>query len=208
MVQRRNGSRTPIRWAGPVPDQADPTGGRHAFDAEAALTPIFTTLRRGDWRRPRYPQGVVHRPFPDPMDRFDCDPQTAPIPVVPALYAIDPDRTYAPPPVDPYAGRAFVPEPSAPPPSSLETTTWWPALVPVDEYDPSPYEPIPHPASDDRARFGPSDRGTSGSGAWGRRPAGPGHDRRTYDPRGYDPTAYDPVTDTGRHHRRLAPAGW
>ena len=23
-----------------------------------------------------------------------------------------------------------------------------------------------------------------------------------------DPLAYSPVTDTGRHHRRLAPAGW
>ena len=33
------------------------------------------------------------------------------------------------------------------------------------------------------------------------------YDPRGYDPR-YDPTAYDPLTDTGRHHRRLAPAGW
>ena len=41
VVQARN-ARGPIRWAGPAPEQADPTGGRHAFDSEAALTPIIT----------------------------------------------------------------------------------------------------------------------------------------------------------------------
>ena len=230
MVQPRNGSRTPIQWAGPVPEQADPTGGRHAFDADAALTPIFTTLRRGAWRRPRSPQGFgPRRPAQEPVDRFHSDPPTAPIPVVPALYAVDPDRGYPPPPPDPYVGRSFVPEPSAPP-SHLETTTWWPARASAEprptEYDRAPYEPSPDPYHDDRARFGPSDRGTSGSGAWGRGPSGsgawvngsPGYgssghdrasfDRASFDRRAYDPTVYDPVTDTGRHHRRLAPAGW
>jgi hypothetical protein len=214
-----------------VPDQADPTGGRHAFDADAALTPIFTTLRRGGWRRQRGPQGFgPRRPVPDAVDRFHDDPPTAPIPVVPALYAVDPDCVYPAPPAEPYPGHSFVPQPSAPPPSNLETTTWWPAPVPADphpvEYGRTPYEPIPDPSYDDRGHYDPSEWGMSGSGAWGRGSSGRGswgddrgpYDRRTYDPNLYDPNLYDPnlydpnfydpVTDTGRHHRRLAPAGW
>ena len=35
------------------PDRADAGDGRHALDRDAALTPIFTALRRGRWRRPR-----------------------------------------------------------------------------------------------------------------------------------------------------------
>ena len=35
------------------PDRADAGDGRHALDRDAALTPIFTALRRGRWRRPQ-----------------------------------------------------------------------------------------------------------------------------------------------------------
>jgi hypothetical protein len=271
VVQPRNGS-GPVRWAGPV-EHADPTGGRHAYDAEAALTPIFTTLRRGAWRRPRLRTAPpVLRPVPAPADRFRDDPPTAPIPVVPPLYAV-PDDGFPPPP------------------SQLETTMEW---QPVDEWaDPDPwhespvegrgrYAPHRGPAPYER-RDGAADRYASPSGGYGPvryeghdlpperyerydrtgfnrhalrtsapydphayGPPGfgpPGFDQpgfdphaydpavydphafdpaaydppaygraaydpTAYDPKAYDPTAYDPVTDTGRHHRRLAPAGW
>jgi hypothetical protein len=261
-----------MRWAGPLPDGTDPTGGRHAFDAEAALTPIFTTLRR---TRPQQRGG--RRPVA-PAERFRDDPLTAPIPVVPALYAVGPSY----PAAEPSVGRSFVPEPAAPP-SQLETTTWWPAPA------------TPGPRSADPVRpHGPADRDTSGTSGW-RHEASSGHgwgagirtvhdrgepewdghgdggswgaadehDRAGYDRDargwapgdqggygsgghgsgaygsgaygrggygwvthaqdvyeqggyeqgahgwgGHDPSAYDPVTDTGRHHRRLAPAGW
>jgi hypothetical protein len=145
------------------PDRAEPTDGRHAFDRDAALTPIFTALRRGDRRRPR-PGAPGLRLAPEPVDRPRADPPTSPIPVVPALHALDPYPTggYAPTSVDPYAsigyrwpadrGRGRDAHAAAPPPSATETTAEW------------------------------------------RLPA--------------DPMAWSPVTDTGRHHRRLAPAGW
>jgi hypothetical protein len=148
------------------PDRAEPTDGRHAFDRDAALTPIFTALRRGHRRRPRTGAPPL-RLAPEPVDRPWADPPTSPIPVVPALHALDPYPTggYTPTSVDPYASRGYrwpaerrdtyaaVPDPPrVPPPSATETTAEW------------------------------------------RLPA--------------DPMAYTPVTDTGRHHRRLAPAGW
>ena len=40
------------------PDRADAIDGRHALDRDAALTPIFTALRRGRWRRPRGQAGL------------------------------------------------------------------------------------------------------------------------------------------------------
>ena len=40
------------------PDRADAVDGRHALDRDAALTPIFTALRRGRWRRPRGQAGL------------------------------------------------------------------------------------------------------------------------------------------------------
>src|ERR1700754_4651859 len=46
----------PDRWMPEEPvevDRAEPTDGRHAFDRDAALTPIFTSLRRTTARRPR-----------------------------------------------------------------------------------------------------------------------------------------------------------
>ena len=151
-----------------APDRAEPTDGRHAFDRDAALTPIFTALRRGA-RRSR-PGAPPLRLAPEPVGRPHADPPTSPIPVVPALHALDPYPSggYSPASVDPYASSGYrwpaergrgvdssatVADPHrVPPPSATETTAEW------------------------------------------RLPA--------------DPMAWSPVTDTGRHHRRLAPAGW
>jgi hypothetical protein len=153
----------PVGWDRPQePERAEPTDGRHAFDRDAALTPIFTALRRGGRRRAR-PEALPLRLAPEPAEYRRSDPPTAPIPVIPALHAVDPYPSGGYPAatvdpydtgghrratVDPYAGPPRV----APPPSDNETTTVW--------------------------YF---------------------HD---------DPMAYSPATDTGRHHRRLAPAGW
>jgi hypothetical protein len=221
VVQARNG-RAPIRWGGPAPEQADPTGGRHAFDAEAALTPIFTMLRRSGWAAQPHPAPRPPRPLwpvPDHVDRFRDDPWTAPIPVVPPLHV--------------------VPDP-VPPPSDLETTMMWhtvdgpvvpqpavPAYEPVqrfdgyapgyeaapyepDRYDPSQYEPVGYdpvgyePAVYDLQPYEPYEPPYQPV-PQGRRP----YDSGGYDSVGYDPAGYyNPVTDTGRHHVRLAPAGW
>jgi hypothetical protein len=328
-------------WSGPNPwaetvDDADPTGGRHAFDRDAALTPIFTTLRRRV-RRP-YLQPVPHDrwPAPDAADHLRRDPQTAPIPVVRPLYAVDPERGYPGGPhagftagrADGYASSAPVappaPFPTSSAPSPTETTTWWrspvgfPPVPPRGEppvrhrpaYDdpglpasPPRPAPVPDPADHDLDPYdgvqyegvrydgvrydgvrydgvrydaagydvGPYDVGPydavlydalpgeaapydpvpevydtawhDGPHADAVRYDGPPHggvprvrppyDPTPYDPtpydraahdraandrarygrdrldgRGHDPNRYDPLTDTGRHHRRLAPAGW
>jgi hypothetical protein len=171
----------PSRWAGPVSDDADPTAGRHVLDRDAALTPIFTSLRRGGWRRSHPPATRALRTVADPVDRFRDDPPTAPIPVVPALYAVDPwgggpATGCEPAPIDPYVPASFAPPCPAPSPS--EVTTWWSPAAPETEGFPvvahpryDAYEPVPFPTT-------------------------------------RDPQRYDPLTDTGRHHRRLAPAGW
>ncbi|WP_300018131.1 hypothetical protein [Pseudonocardia sp.] len=52
--------------------------GRHAFDEDAALTPIFHALNRGGWRGRQ--QEPAARPA-DAVDEFRRDPLTAPIPV-------------------------------------------------------------------------------------------------------------------------------
>jgi hypothetical protein len=236
VVQARN-RRGPIRWAGPAPDQADPTGGRHAFDAEAALTPIFTTLRRGDWRadpEPAFRQAPPHRPLrtvPDQVERFRDDPWTAPIPVVPPLHAV-PDGGYG-------AG----PSAAVPPPSDLETTMSWrvvdaPVAPPAvhdlpavhdsrwDEaadaghrfggprYDPPAYGPTGYDQGYEPAAYGPPvyPRAGHDPAVYDLAPYEPyepaARGRRSYDPNGYDPAGYNPVRDTGRHHVRLAPAGW
>ena len=165
----------PVGWAArPAvePDRAEPTDGRHAFDRDAALTPIFTALRRGGRRRLR-PGSPPLRLAPEPVERPRADPPTSPIPVVPALHALDPYptggllrgvRRPVPDGGAPQCGRPGSRRPlrrgagrapgRPPPPSSNETTAVW--------------RPV-------------------------RRPGGL--------------LARDP-SDTGRHHRRLAPAGW
>ena len=216
----------PDRWAArggrPVePERAEPTDGRHAFDQDAALTPIFTALRRGGRRRLR-PAAPPLRVVRDPVDDYHhSDPPTAPIPVVPALYAVDPYPSggYAPssvdpyptggypPPaaVDPYAGAGYrypaqpptVPRSVAPPPSHNETTTVW-----YLSDDPAVYEPVPY----ESVAYGP---GSYQPGSYQPGPSGPGSSESgPYGPGSYGPGGHRPVTDTGRHHRRLAPAGW
>lgn len=49
--------------------------GRHAFDEDAELTPIFSALTRGGWRQRQSEYSAE--------ERFRRDPLTAPIPVVP-----------------------------------------------------------------------------------------------------------------------------
>ena len=124
------------------PERAEPTDGRHAFDRDAALTPIFTALRRGGRRRLR-PGSPPLRLAPEPVERPRADPPTSPIPVVPALNALDPYPTGGYPAasvdlyatgvhrsaadrgvVDPYAAAPVAPR-AVPPPSSTETTTVW-----------------------------------------------------------------------------------
>lgn len=62
--------------------------GRHAFDEDAALTPIFHALTRGGWRSRQHEQAAAQRqsrqPVGDPVEAFRRDPLTAPIPVIPA----------------------------------------------------------------------------------------------------------------------------
>ncbi len=52
--------------------------GRHAFDEDAALTPIFHSLNRGGWRG-RQQEPPARRA--DEADEFRRDPLTAPIPI-------------------------------------------------------------------------------------------------------------------------------
>jgi hypothetical protein len=167
----------PVGWgAQPAvePERAEPTDGRHAFDRDAALTPIFTALRRGGRRRLRTGSPPL-RLAPEPVERPRADPPTSPIPIVPALHVLDPyptggysaasvDDLYATGVhrsaadrrvVDPYAAAPVAPRAAAPP-SPNETTTVW-------------------RLSDEQPAY---------------------------------PPVTSPVTDTGRHHRRLAPAGW
>jgi hypothetical protein len=58
-------------------DEWGPDDGRHAYNEDAALTPIFHALTRSGWRSRQ------HQPAygPDPVDEFRRDPLTAPIPV-------------------------------------------------------------------------------------------------------------------------------
>jgi hypothetical protein len=255
-VRSRTGA--PTRWAGPAPDDADPTGGRHVLDQDAGLTPIFTTLRRGAWRRPRPQSGRrALRSVPDPVS-YANDPWTAPIPVVPAV-----DHLHG------TGGHAHRPV-ADPPVSATEATAWWGLpVVPRSGgehgaydrgHDPDPYGAASHPSAPrgpapyEAARYEPAGYGSAGyepagyeSAPYVPEPAGyesapyvPAPDGRAahdpvpyrpappeplpYQPAGYEPVlygpphrfprhdprsyAFDPLTDTGRHHRRLAPAGW
>jgi hypothetical protein len=71
------------RWVATRYPNADedwgPAGGRHAYNEDAALTPIFHALTRGDRRSRRYEPAAPPRTA-DPMDEFRRDPLTAPIP--------------------------------------------------------------------------------------------------------------------------------
>ena len=92
------------------PDRADAGDGRHALDRDAALTPIFTALRRGRWRRPRGQAGASGlRLAPEPVERRHDGPPTSPIPIVPALHALDPYPTggYHAASVDPVGSGGF-----------------------------------------------------------------------------------------------------
>ena len=252
---RRRGWAANIRWPAPAdggrerpaanrwgpdrvvePDRADAGDGRHALDRDAALTPIFTALRRGRWRRPRGQAGASGlRLAPEPVERHHDGPPTSPIPVVPALHALDPYPTggyhaasVGPAGsggfqgVDPYAsgGRAVSAR------SSL--------MRRADSAGRSSRRP--HPLVTGRCpptctrgtaslvlREPPAEPRTSciGRTATGRvgRSVLPGLVRPARSPAVADgddgrvvPGDYSmppqQVTDTGRHHRRLAPAGW
>jgi hypothetical protein len=69
-------------WAATSYPNADedwgPADGRHAYNEDAALTPIFHALTRGGW------DNRQHELAPGPADaddEFRRDPLTAPIPV-------------------------------------------------------------------------------------------------------------------------------
>lgn len=78
-------------WAATRYPNADeewgPASGRHAYNEDAALTPIFHALTRGGWRgrqqEPAYSADPQADHQAEPVDEFDRDPLTAPIPVRP-----------------------------------------------------------------------------------------------------------------------------
>ncbi len=70
---------TDNRWGSPAT-------GRHAFDEDAALTPIFHALTRGGWRSRQHDSATVPATRAaafgrDADEEFRRDPLTAPIPV-------------------------------------------------------------------------------------------------------------------------------
>jgi hypothetical protein len=224
------------------PDRADAGDGRHALDRDAALTPIFTALRRGRWRRPRA-QASGLRLAPEPVERHHDGPPTSPIPVVPALHSLDPYPTggYHAASVDPAGSGAFRgvdPHASggfrgAEPQASGRFRE-------VEPYASSGFRwPVVAPSASGGHRAVSADLHTWGveprahaaaSGASGElhRTHGNGASVDPFDPGSFAPRAAPPsrtettavwspgdysmppqqVTDTGRHHRRLAPAGW
>jgi hypothetical protein len=70
-------------WAATRYPNADeewgPAAGRHAHNEDAELTPIFHALTRGGWRSRQHEPAYAA----DPVDEFDPEPITAPIPSVP-----------------------------------------------------------------------------------------------------------------------------
>jgi len=216
------------------PDRADAIDGRHALDRDAALTPIFTALRRGRWRRPR---GQVSglRLAPEPVERHD-GPPTSPIPVVPALHALDPYPTggYHAASVDPAGSGAF--RGADPHASSGFRRAESSGVREVEPYASSGFRwPVVAPSasaghqavSADLHTWGGEPR-AQGAPDEGYRTHGNGASVDPFDPGSFAPRATPPsrtettavwspgdysmppqqVTDTGRHHRRLAPAGW
>ncbi len=77
-------------WAATRYPNADeewgPAEGRHVYNEDAALTPIFHALTRGGWRDRQHEPAPAPAPYPAPadaVDEFHRDPLTAPIPVQP-----------------------------------------------------------------------------------------------------------------------------
>jgi hypothetical protein len=70
-------------WAATRYPNADeewgPVEGRHAYNEDAALTPIFHALTRGGWQSRQHEPAAAPHPA-DPVDQFRRDPLTAPIP--------------------------------------------------------------------------------------------------------------------------------
>lgn len=62
--------------------RTDDGRGRHAFNEDAALTPIFHALTRGGWRSRQHEPAARHAAT-ESVDAFDRDPLTAPIPMQP-----------------------------------------------------------------------------------------------------------------------------
>jgi hypothetical protein len=241
----RWGSERPAanRW-GPdrvvEPDRADAIDGRHALDRDAALTPIFTALRRGRWRRPRGQAGASGlRLAPEPVERRHDGPPTSPIPVVPALHALDPYPTggYHAASVDPVGSGGFR---EVDPHASGGFRGVHPhasgGFHEVEPYASSGFRwPVVAPSASGGHRAVSADLHTWGGepraqGASGEFPRTHGSAASVdpFDPGSFAPRAAPPsrtettavwspgdystppqrVTDTGRHHRRLAPAGW
>jgi hypothetical protein len=241
----RWGSERPAanRW-GPdrvvEPDRADAIDGRHALDRDAALTPIFTALRRGRWRRPRGQAGASGlRLAPEPVERHHDGPPTSPIPVVPALHALDPYPTggYHAASVDPVGSGGFRevdPHASGGFPGVHAHASG--GFHEVEPYASSGFRwPVVAPSASGGHRAVSADLHTWGGepraqGASGELPRTHGSAASVdpFDPGSFAPRAAPPsrtettavwspgdystppqrVTDTGRHHRRLAPAGW
>ena len=224
------------------PDRADAGDGRHALDRDAALTPIFTALRRGRWRRPRA-QASGLRLAPEPVERRHDGPPTSPIPVVPALHSLDPYPTggYHAASVDPAGSGAFRgvdPHASggfrgAEPQASgrfrevepyASSGFRWPVVAPsasgghrAVSADLHTWggEPRAHAAARGASDELPRTHGNGASvdpfdpGSFAPRAAPPSRTETTavWSPGDYSMPPQQ-VTDTGRHHRRLAPAGW
>ena len=146
---------------------------------------------------------------PDPVDgnagdpgRY-VDPPTMLLPVVPPLYAVDSTGDpggYAPSGVDPYAPASFVSGAAEEP---GETTTWWSAPVtgPYEHDDGALYDDPGYDPYDPYEAYG---HGVEDSGPY--HLLRPDHQPEPVSYR--QPGRYRPVTDSGRHHHRLAPAGW
>jgi hypothetical protein len=71
--------------------------GRHAFNEDAVLTPIFHALTRGGVRRQRHEL----RSAADPVEDFRRNPLTAPIPVQALAPVAAPSQPWARTPAEP-----------------------------------------------------------------------------------------------------------
>ncbi len=73
------------RWTGSRYewDRRDDSG-RHAFNEDAVLTPIFHALTTSGWEERQHEPAAAHRlgsSRPDPVAEFRRDPLTAPLPI-------------------------------------------------------------------------------------------------------------------------------